>query len=451
MSGPGLAARTWQRDKLALAVVAVGSLAATVAWRGTSRPMADTVSYRAAAQVLRDGWPTLTDRTPGYPLVLLATGSSSSSTHLLFAVQLAMHVAAVVLVIDLARQVGVGRYGRAALAALLQAPAVMLSVLHEGTEQTSALLLTWIGWLLLRPVDPDHRGRRALGLGLLCGSSALVRPTFALLWIPVGLLAAWQWYPRGERVRSGWQAAGAVALPALVVVGGLTIANGIRFDSPSLTPLLPYHLSSRTSPYVENLPASYEPARSVLIRERDTALLRGESSAPANFIWEARPALERATGLHGRALDRYVLEMDLELIANNPFGYLDTVKTASVNYTNLDSQPAILGLGRPAAWAQEALHQVLLGIFALALVLVPGLALAGRIRTWSLRTLAVALLLSGYTFLVSVLVETGTARLRAPSEPLLALVFVVAVSAVRPAVRSVTRPIVDQPGPDLRT
>ncbi len=44
-------------------------------------------------------------------------------------------------------------------------------------------------------------------------------------------------------------------------------------------------------------------------------------------------------------------------------------------------------------------------------------------------------MLAGYTMAVSVMIETGTARLRAPSEPILACMFVVALSIGHAAVR----------------
>jgi hypothetical protein len=415
--------RTWRDDRLVLAVCAVGSVVAAMAWRATTRPMGDTPSYQATAAILRAGWPSLTDRGPGYPLLLLATGSSHGSTHLLFLVQLAMHVATIVLVVDIARRAHVGQMGRVAIAVLLFAPAVLLRVVYEGTEALAALLLTTVFWLLLTPPSPRRRVAWALALGTLCGAAALVRPNFAALFVPVALLAA---VPRGSR--PWWRTAAVVALPALVLVGGYSIANGVRFDSFGMTPLTPYHLNSKTAPYVE-------PARTVLIEERDAALLRGESSAPDNYIWMARPRLEAATGLHGRALDRYLMRIDLELIAHNPFGYLDTVKSASAAYVEMDSQPAIIGLGRPAVWVQQAVHLALLLAFAAALACIPGLALARRITRDRLWPLAVGVVLAASTWLPVVLTETGTARLRAPSEPVLALVFVLALSIVRGQIR----------------
>jgi len=244
--------------------------------------------------------------------------------------------------------------------------------------------------------------------------------------IPVALLAA---VPRGAVPR--WRTASLVALPAIVLIGGYVLMNGIRFDSYSLSPLTPYHLSSRTSPYVEELPLSYEPARSVLIDERNEALLRGESMAPGNFIVHAKPRLQEVTGLDDRELERYLMEMDLHLITHNPLAYADTVQTASLNYTSLDSQPAILGLGRPAAWGQAFVHDLLLIAFLALVACIPGLALAGRVardRPWPI---VVGLVLAGALWISVVTIETGTARLRSPSEPILALVLVLAASIVR--------------------
>jgi hypothetical protein len=118
-------------------------------------------------------------------------------------------------------------------------------------------------------------------------------------------------------------------------------------------------------------------------------------------------------------------------MTHNPIAYADTVSTASLNYTSLDSQPAILGLGRPAAWGQTAVHDLLLLAFAAVLACIPGLALAGRIPRHRLKAIIVGSVLAGYTWITVVTTETGTARLRAPSEPILALILVLAASVVR--------------------
>ena len=404
----------------------MASAVTALAWRGITRPMVDTVGYRETINSLEQGWAWVTDRTVGYPLVMMATGAGNGSSRVQFFVQLAMHLTTVVLMLDVARRHGVGRWGRLAMTVLLFAPVVLLRVVHEGTEALSALQLTFVCWLLLSP--PRTRPTAwALVLGITCGTATLVRPQFMLLFVPVALLAGWM------AAENRWRTAALVAVPAVVIVGGYVTANGVRFQSWSTTPNLAYNLNSRTSTYVEELPASFEPGRSVLIRERDAALLVGDDVPPQNFIYGARPALERATGLTGRDLDRWVLRADLHLITHNPFAYLDAVKTSAVNYANCDSQPAILGLGRPVAWLQQALHQILLVAFVGVLSLVPGLALAGRVPRSRLVPLAVGGALAGYNFLVTVMMEAGTARLRSPAEPIMALMLVVAASIVRSA------------------
>lgn len=438
--GLGLFRRTWRHDRLALAVCAIGSLIATIAWRATTRPMVDTVSYRGTAEVLRDGWSTITLRGPGYPALLLVTGSSGPGHHrLLFFLQLAMHVFTVLLVIDIARRASVGRYGRAAIAILLFMPAVLLRVVYEGTEGLVAVVLTAAFWLILTPPRAARRMPWALGLGALAGAAALVRPNFALLFIPVALLAA---IPRSSVPR--WRTAATVTLPALVIVGGFVVANGVRFGSYSMTPLTPYHLNSKTAPYVQDLPESYEPTRSYLIEQRDAALLAGQSMAPDNYAMKIQPGLEEVTGLRGRALERYLMEIDVYLITHHPIEYAETVETATLNYSSLDSQSAILGLGRPAAWVQTALHDLLLLVFLATVACIPGLAIAGRVRRARLAPIVVGLVLAAYTWFSVVTTETGTARLRSPSEPILALVFVLAVSIVRSELRTHRAPMAEE-------
>ncbi|MCB0958648.1 MAG: glycosyltransferase family 39 protein [Acidimicrobiales bacterium] len=427
----GLWRRTWRHDRPALAVTGAAALLASIGWRAITRPMGDTPSYRATAAILRDGWGSITERGPGYPLLLVLTGADDRSSRVLFLAQLALHVAAIVLVVDLARRADVGRFGRTALALLLVAPPVLLRVVYEATEALAALLVTAIAWLLLTPPEPGRRVRWAVALGLLCGGAGLTRPNLAVLVVPVAVVVA-------VRVggADGRRAAIAVAGPAMLLIGGLAVANGLRFDSYGLTPLTPYHLNAKTAPYVEELPERFEPGRSVLIEARDAALLHGGSSAPDNYIWDARPALEEATGLRGRALDRWVLAVDRHLIAHHPLDYLDTVEAASLRYVQMDSQPAVQGLGRPIAQLEQLLHLGLLAVTVALVSLVPGLALAGQVARRPWQSWVVAMLLSASTWLSAVTTESGTARLRAPVEPLLALGVVVSASVVRRAWRS---------------
>jgi hypothetical protein len=423
----GVAVRLWREDRAALAVLALGSLLTTIAWRAAPRPMGDTWGYREDSVVFTTGWGSLTRRTPGYPLLMWATGAQDGPTRLLFVVQLLLHAASVLLVVDLARRFGVGRRGRAVLALLLVAPPVMMRVLYEGSEALAAFLLTLVAWLVLVPGADRRPVARGVALGLTCAAATMVRPTFSLVWIPVGLVAAW---PHGRRL--GLRVAGAVALPAVVVLVGYSALNGIRFDSWGPTPLAAYNLSSRTSAYVEDLPDRYEPARSVLVAERDSALLEGEETAPSNFVFAAYPELEQSTGKHGPELDRYVMEMDVWLIVHHPFDYVDAVLRSWVTYVPIDSQDAVRDWGRGPAWIMAAVHLGLVALLVGVALLVPGLVMAGRAAARRAgRALLVCGVLSLYVGAVSTMFEAGSARMRAPTEPLLALALVLGVSVLR--------------------
>jgi hypothetical protein len=94
----------------------------------------------------------------------------------------------------------------------------------------------------------------------------------------------------------------------------------------------------------------------------------------------------------------------------------------------------VLGLGRPAAWVQEALHMVLLAMLLAIMATLPGLAILGRVRRRQWTVIGIGVLLAVYTSAVSVAVETGTARLRAPIEPILACLLVVAASIAHAAI-----------------
>lgn len=50
------------------------------------------------------------------------------------------------------------------------------------------------------------------------------------------------------------------------------------------------------------------------------------------YIWPARPEVEHAVGLHGSDLDRYMVRLNLRLIAGNPFDYLLAVGGAAAGY-----------------------------------------------------------------------------------------------------------------------
>ena len=70
--------------------------------------MGDSAAYRSAAETITSGWGQLTERTPGYPLLLWLTGSVRTETTALFLAQLLMHAISVLMVVRVAARLGLG-------------------------------------------------------------------------------------------------------------------------------------------------------------------------------------------------------------------------------------------------------------------------------------------------------------------------------------------------------
>jgi len=426
---PGLGAardalvRVVKEDRWAVLCVVVATAVASIAWGATTRPMGDSFSYRVAGQIVTSGWDQLTDRTPGYPLLLWATGSLHDETTLLFAVQAALHAVAVLLVVRVAARLGLPTAWRTAIAVLLVMPPPMVKVVYAGSEALSELLVVLVLWVFVRWLD-TRRTSLLVWLGVLAGVAAWVRPTFQLLFVAVGL-AVWvvAWARERVTVRA-WRAASLVALSAVVIVGSLAAWNGVRFDSPGLTPDFGWFLGSRTSTFVEELPESYEPLRSALVEERDRRLLLGAETDAENYLFGIEDRIAEVTGLEGVELDRYVLSMNLRLIREHPFDYLTAVTHSAERYVQIDAEPAASGPGRLGGWLQSLLHPLLVLAFLVPAVTVPGLVLRGDVDRRTVAVLGCCALVAAYVATVSCLVQTGSPRLRAPTDPLLVLMGV---------------------------
>lgn len=114
-----------RRGKLATAVPVLAMMVAAaviymVRWGSAVQMGSDTAEYQGIARDLSDGsLAQINDRTPGYPAVLLATGSSTTLSPALLAVQWAFHLGACWMALLLARRVGPPRWAPLAFAAAL--------------------------------------------------------------------------------------------------------------------------------------------------------------------------------------------------------------------------------------------------------------------------------------------------------------------------------------------
>lgn len=413
-----LVRRIVREDGPTLVVLGIAAVLTLLVWGPRPRVMGDTESYRITGQVLLDGWGNITDRTPLYPLLLAATGSLEVETVTLFLTQLAARLASVLLVVRVAGRIGLPRRWRTAVAVLLVMPPLMVQVAYVATEVLAELLVVVSLWAFTRWLDRrDTAG--AVGTGLALGLLSLTRPTYQLGALGVAALAA-VWVRRHPGGVRPLRAAAAVALPALGLVAALVVFHGVAFGYWGTTPTLGWFLGSRTSTYVEELDGPAE-LRDLLVAERDRRLLGGLETDAENYQFGIRDEIADVTGLEGVALDRYMLDLNLGLITSHPLDYLTAVNAASVRYVQIDARPAASGPGRWGGWAQNSAHLVLMAAFAVPLVTVPGLALRGEVRGRLGAVLVYCVGFSAYAMAVAVLVETGSPRLRSPTDPLLVL------------------------------
>lgn len=420
--------RVWDEDRWSLAVLGIAALIASTAWSATTRPMGDSESYRAAGRVVTGGWQHITERTPGYPLLLWITGSLESETTLLFFTQMALHCLAVVLVLNVANRMGLPKLARLVVTVLLVMPPVMVKVVYTGSEALTEFLVVASLWLFTTWLD-DRTGKRLLALGTVLGVLTWVRPTFQLVWLPVAaivwLIAARRRSPQEGRRRYlvSLRAASAVALPAILIVASLVVTNGARFGQWGTTPMLGWFLGSRTSAFVQELPEP-EPLRDLLVAERDRRLLLGVETDSENYQFGIRDQLSQATGLTGAQLDDRMFRLNVGLIVSHPFDYVTAVNRSLFNLTQMDAEPAASGPGRVGGWLQSATHFFLMAGFALSLLTIPGLAITGHVDRRTMAVLGYCVAVSCYVAGVSALVETGSPRLRAPTDALLVIFMV---------------------------
>jgi len=432
-----------RRRWLVLVLLASGIFYALV-WSDAPWMVSDSAGYLETAADLRDlRLDALHDRTPGYPLILLATGASQTPARLLFIAQLLMIVASVFLLAGLLERAAVRKFLIAGFVILALAPSRMAPAAYVLTECWTQFLLVgglcaWMAWFDRR------RTVWLLAWGVAAGLAAFTRPAYALLavaWLPIAILL--------ERLVTSQRLPKRIALvytlaPTLLLLGGLCLHNQQRFGYAGPSPLFGFNLSTRTLRVLERLPDEHATIREILIRHRDEDLVAPHEDHLARmFIWGvAREDLEAATGMSQAELSKRMAKLNLLLIRKAPLEYGIEVGQAMVAYWfpwlpaagNLGSRGlqllwSLLHFGTIAVFFAVVLMMVAVGC---VVVTVP------QLRAWvgagmqvpqqrAVTGAVLALVAIFYTMLVSCVVEIGTPRYRGPTDLLILFVTVLGV------------------------
>lgn len=437
---------------LALFYVAVVLFYATL-WPAAPLLASDSPGYLEVAKDLSPDL-SLDDlhmRTPGYPVLLLLTGSSQQPTRLLFFAQLLLHFSAAWLLSSALLRI-TGSASLALMFGLVMAlppyvePAAY--VLTESlTEFTLAVAFTSLVYWVLRPIRSFH-------LVLIGGSlafAALTRPVYQLLPLTIcGVLILIGIVGRNKALKATrFRAAIVIPVISLIPVVALAFFNLLRFSYFGITPNLGLNLATRTASFVEKLPSDYGQVRDTLVRVRNEHLITGSSHTAYQYLGSALKDLEQITGLKSYPdLANYLLRLNVTLIVSHPLNYLNTVGRDMASYwLPYGGQLSSMGVnGIQLVWS--GLHFVVLAVFISVLVLVAGVVAFGLAREYVGKTdevreageavraqgtrlvsFALAAAIVFYTMALTVLIDTGDPRHRVPTDALVIVMCVIGVQS----------------------
>ena len=410
----------------------------------------DTGSYlRAAQALLEPTFAQLQERGPGFPLLLILTGSSQSPTRALFALSMFMHFTCIWLLAGLLYRNGLSEALLIVFGVVLILPPYAEPagyVLSENlTEFTLVLGFASLSfWFVL-----GCKSWSLLSLASLAmACSALTRPAFQLLALTVAVfLCLGSYLLCGSAEVS--QSPARQRQPDLVsgaLIGGYSASNYIRYGYFTVTPKLGLTLTTKTVRFVELLPPEHSEIRKILIRARDSELTSESSHTGAMYIWGIVDQLAAATGMDYATLSSHMLKLNLQLIGKAPLRYLQDVIWAFGSYWLPASDELANMNSRFLQFIWGAIHFGVITLFfcTLCLCIAAGFFLnrtrnamrnvelqSDAMHTWQMEWLficGVGATVVMYSPLISALVEAGNSRFRVPTDSLILFVVFLGLS-----------------------
>jgi len=163
----------------------------------------DECSYLKIANRMEDGLGMTSSSgwlwAPGYPFLLAFHSMVLGEAKLIKGVQIALSLAAIIVLYALGRRLGNRRTGR--LAAWIQAlnPTQIFFSQSLWAESIYGSMLVFCLLFFLQLLDDAHNRKKAFSLGMLLGAMALLRG-LSLYLIPVFLICFWRFQPSSRRL-----------------------------------------------------------------------------------------------------------------------------------------------------------------------------------------------------------------------------------------------------------
>ncbi len=405
-------------------------------WSGAPFTATDSSGYLTVARDLSDFHvDQLNARPPGYPMLLVLTGQGRP----LFYTSLALHFTSIWLLSAVLFTMGLTRAWLVVPALFLLLPPYVEYAAYVLSDNLSGFFLV-LGFSSLVFWFFHGRGSGLLIIsGIAIAFGGLTRPTYQILALVIAgflLVARWVGGEQAVSYRDCIRAGIILLTASVVLIGGYSTLNYVKFNFFGTYPMTGFNLSTRTVRFLERLPDQYAAEREALIKARNADLLRNEDHDAYLSYWKAIPELVKITGLRPIPdLSRYLLHLHLILIRAAPIHYLEEVFRSFSSYW-LPSATELVTMnsyGLHAFWG--ILHFGILAVFILQLVVISGLAIfafSQRFLVTEMKFERVLRLPSRYTFayflagtivfynaLATCLVEVGDPRYRIPTEPLI--------------------------------
>ena len=380
---------------IAILVALVAFIGYCAWWPAAPINNADVPSYMRVAADLRELRLTrFHQRTPGYPLVMLLTGSDQSLTRALFHTMLGAQLLAALVMAYLLTRLGVSRKLTFVSFTIALLPPYVAPSAYAGTESVCTLSIVVAFASLVLWIQSGRPGLLAL-FAIAAAYTAFIRPTYQMLvpTIAMTLLGVY-WAGWTGRLRLGnlvlsMALASAVTLTSL---GAYAYLNYLRFGQWDTSSMSARAFSSKVATVLEYLPDEYAELRTVLVKHRDSLITApfGDHTGQ-DYIYRAMPDLLRMyNGDEVKALSA-VKKASVYLIKAKPFTYVhESMKLfASFWMPNDYDVPGLeRGLGRAAS---SIFQFVVNAVFLLQVLVVLGLMfLYASVRISSDRTGLVA-------------------------------------------------------------
>lgn len=260
-------------------------------------------------------------RTPAYPILLLATGNSPL---LIWIIQSFMSLGAAILLFLMGRAQGSSK--RLAMGIALSYLLILNTLFYESavlTETASAFLLVLVTYLFLKTTSNGMTLISVAGLGVAVATLILTRPQYIFMIPLLGLLAAFLCNRR-------W-----LVVLVFLVSSGLPVAGWMNFNKThighfSLTSLLGYNLSNHTGAFMELASDEHALFRDIYVKYRDEKIR--ETGLHQMTIFRARDELKQASGLDEVALSSRFQRISVELITQYPLRYAVSVTKAWASF-----------------------------------------------------------------------------------------------------------------------